>query len=78
MSRGTLAEVARLYYVRDLTQQQIAVSQLERAVLLFLEERDFVSSVTLACAGYKFQFIVYRRFDWDAFRGHFTRIPIVP
>lgn len=33
-----------------LNQREIALSQLERAALLFLHEKDFVSSVTLACA----------------------------
>ena len=33
-----------------LNQREIALSQLDRAALLFLQEKDFVSSVTLACA----------------------------
>ncbi|MDA8093311.1 MAG: hypothetical protein M0T84_05250 [Betaproteobacteria bacterium] len=33
-----------------LCQKQVALSQLDRAVLLFMNEKDFVASVTLACA----------------------------
>lgn len=33
-----------------LSQCEIALNQLDRAVMLFLQEGDFVSSVTLACA----------------------------
>ena len=33
-----------------LSQRDVAIVQLERAIRLFLNEKDFISSVTLACA----------------------------